>query len=617
MQIQTERLEPRPVPYREWPHTDFYYMTLSDLEIVYKIAKTVHHPLKDNPHAAQHLRLGPWFTDAVEQAILAAHRDNGYPEIQKAKTSFHISTMAQLTAAVQETLAETFKPHTIAASKIGAWAWRNASTDNEQVRSIASEMMLSAIRYGRPWLNAECLKKFKAIPPNPAPEVTERWIRRQIRKNTRQARETAALINKDVGERKQKCVSDFTLRDRQSQLLKQEEWIDASILTCGEKSIPMASAIRTKEARVAELFTIMKGVEDYATTMGLVGIFITLTVPPGMHANPIHGGSWDGSLPTNAHEFLTTRWKWLRAWCAKEENDIHPIGLRVTEPHQDGTPHWHLVAFVKPEDKESYETAIEHYFGHSPKAVKIENVDRTKGSAAGYMLKYITKNIRGATTITSGDTDNTDIEATKELVAENAKSERVDAWRSTWNVRAFQFFGLQGCLGIWREMRRIEIAPKESHITETLWRAARKGDAQTFLAYYLAHHEHLAKFYDEDEEVPYFDTLEPPDDFDEEDDDELRTKTYTKKGRLLGLLEAKNGILYYTHKQRWTIDRKPTTNDDSNEKSSAVTVIHKGPRVPTDDSIYEILYDSQHGNVKSFQAFTERPPPSGVAHTLH
>jgi hypothetical protein len=80
-----------------------------------------------------------------------------------------------------------------------------------------------------------------------------------------------------------------------------------------------------------------------------------------------------------------------------------PFGFRVAEPHHDGTPHWHLLLFLRPEEVE-YATAIfrKHALkedGYEPGAQEhrftVTPIDEKFGSATGYIAKYISKNIDG------------------------------------------------------------------------------------------------------------------------------------------------------------------------------------------------------------------------------
>ncbi|KGK68060.1 replication endonuclease, partial [Vibrio vulnificus] len=143
-------------------------------------------------------------------------------------------------------------------------------------------------------------------------------------------------------------------------------------------------------------------------------------------------------------------WKLMRS--TLNRLGVRFYGFRVAEPQHDGTPHWHLLLFVEPkhydlmvqtmrdyamrEDREE-KGATEHRFTE----VKI---DPAKGSATGYIAKYISKNIEGS------DLDGG-------VYGEDPKdaAARVDAWASCWGIRQFQQLG--GCsVTVWRELRRLK-----------------------------------------------------------------------------------------------------------------------------------------------------------------
>lgn len=210
--------------------------------------------------------------------------------------------------------------------------------------------------------------------------------------------------------------------------------------------------------RRCELMVRMRGFEDIANEQGLAGEFYTITAPSRYHAVHSKGGfvgQWNGCSPQDTQRYLCGVWAKCRA--AISRAGIHVFGFRVVEPHHDGTPHWHMLLFMRPQDVETVRDILCYYARatdseelQSPNALKarfhVEPIDPEKGSATGYIAKYISKNIDGFAL--DGEQD----EETGESLRDMSKS--VSAWASRWRIRQFQQIG-GAPVTVWRELRRL------------------------------------------------------------------------------------------------------------------------------------------------------------------
>lgn len=222
---------------------------------------------------------------------------------------------------------------------------------------------------------------------------------------------------------------------------------------------------------------------------------------------------FSGETPSQAQAYLNKVWGRINAELGRLKIKIY--GFRVAEPHHDGTPHWHGLVFMeeqhrlafrrvvakhacrenreelglkylataKEADAEArriqskireeqgsaptlaairaglkteakfWESKYFKFWKQSPASARVdfEAINWARGSAAGYIAKYIAKNIDGKSQ--SGEGLGIDYESDALLsMAETAV--RVDAWASNHGIRQFQQIG--GCpVTIWRELRRI------------------------------------------------------------------------------------------------------------------------------------------------------------------
>ena len=259
--------------------------------------------------------------------------------------------------------------------------------------------------------------------------------------------------------------TDRTLCWRSDQIEKAQAMMKARVIEseAGERVTlwdAARSTVANKSHRRDELMTRIKGCEAWANDQGMACLFTTNTCPSRYHAQKKGGGKnpkYDGSTPRQAQAWLNATWARCRAQWKRE--GVGVMGFRVVEPHHDGCPHWHMLLWCKESDIEKVSSAMRSHwlrepeFGSDKNRLKIVTIDRAKGSAVGYIAKYIAKNIDDHTITHHQDTDFDEYGTNRAIVKEDNPARRVDAWASCWRIRQFQAIG-QPPVTVWRELRR-------------------------------------------------------------------------------------------------------------------------------------------------------------------
>ena len=256
------------------------------------------------------------------------------------------------------------------------------------------------------------------------------------------------------------------------------------------------ASVANPEIRRHELMLRMSGFQQIAEENKLISGFFTLTAPSQYHAYTAvnqHGiakenTKYAGHTPTQTQQYMSSVWKKVRPALARL--GIALFGFRVAEPHHDGCPHWHALFFFHPEHEQAIRYVIAAYFtqadrdelqinhqdmqdwyalviGKTGNKQFIKNVDNAqvnqaiaaitqrikarcdykrmdpkKGTATGYIAKYIAKNIDGYKL-----ENDTQTPADKAALA-------ACGWASRWGIRQFQQIGGPP-VSVWRELRRL------------------------------------------------------------------------------------------------------------------------------------------------------------------
>ncbi|MFZ1387136.1 MAG: replication endonuclease [Thiolinea sp.] len=297
------------------------------------------------------------------------------------------------------------------------------------------------------------------------------WFRKLLRYQDR-AQEAFAIQLGEVRRGRGLYLSQAMFKQMQAriqssiQALANLEAVNESTGETVDMLTVLKSSVANPELRRIELMVRMRGFEEAANQAGHVGMFYTLTCPSKFHRftteinrqgqkrlapNPSYGNY----TPREAQNYLTGLWARVRAKLKRD--GLIAYGFRIAEPHHDGCPHWHMLLFVQPEQQAQVTAILQDYAlredgtekGAAAYRFQAVAIDPKKGSATGYIAKYVSKNINGF---------GVDEDHEGQTNAQDS-SQRVRAWASLWGIRQFQQIG-GAPVGVWRELRRLDAAPE-------------------------------------------------------------------------------------------------------------------------------------------------------------
>ncbi|WP_338491980.1 replication endonuclease [Erwinia aphidicola] len=292
---------------------------------------------------------------------------------------------------------------------------------------------------------------------------TEKWWKGRLRRVAAAWREHLQIALANVSKKHTPYASTMNVIEWREQKRRTREFLkgmeledeDGNRISLIDK---YDGSVANPAIRRCELMTRIRGFENICNEMGFVGEFYTVTAPSRYHATIKTGHrnrKWNGANPAATQRYLCNLWQKVRAKLHRE--DIRIFGIRVAEPHHDATPHWHMLMFMLPENVDRVRQIIRDYAYQedsgelsTEKARKArfhaEAIDPERGSATGYVAKYISKNIDGYAL--DGELDDESGKALKETAP------AVSAWAARWHIRQFQFVG-GAPVTVYRELRRM------------------------------------------------------------------------------------------------------------------------------------------------------------------
>jgi len=242
-------------------------------------------------------------------------------------------------------------------------------------------------------------------------------------------------------------------RRKSLEFFQSHELVSADGDTLDMEDVVNASSSNPAHRR-NEMMACVKGLELIAEMRGDCAVFYTITCPSRFHATLNNGRpnpKWTSETVRQSSDYLVDTFAAFRK--AMHKAGLRWYGVRVAEPHHDGTVHWHLLCFMRKKDRRTLTALLRKFairedrdeLGNSTgPRFKSELINPRKGTPTSYIAKYISKNIDGRG-------------LAKEISKESGKSlrdsaEHVTAWASLHRVQQFRFFGIPGRQA-YRELR--------------------------------------------------------------------------------------------------------------------------------------------------------------------
>ncbi|WP_051201902.1 replication endonuclease [Ferrimonas senticii] len=324
--------------------------------------------------------------------------------------------------------------------------------------------------------------------------ICEDWWARRIREARDLCNEHLQIVCGNVGNGSGRSpyASKEAVRQFRSRRRAQNDWINGQELVSEDDEVislrdAVNASVSNPELRRIDLMVRARGLQELAEEDGMVGFMATFTLPSKYHRMRAQGtklnNKYNGASPKDGQRALNGVWAKIRAKLKRDE--IEYRYFRGVEPHVDGTPHWHILFFCHRENATALRDICREYVSAEDATDRgVENrfdwkaIDPTKGSAVGYVAKYIAKNV-SLSEVDNLIDDDTGRPANEVVI-------NVRTWATRNRIRQFSFGGLVMTAGLYRETRRIAADANGLDRVGLVRAAACSGDWKAFVKTALA-----------------------------------------------------------------------------------------------------------------------------------
>lgn len=192
---------------------------------------------------------------------------------------------------------------------------------------------------------------------------------------------------------------------RSAEFIRAHDLVNDAGFVMNMEDVVNASA-SNPHLRYIEMMTTCKGLENLAEMRGDKAMFYTITCPSKYHATLKSGKrnpKWSTKTVKESSDYLVNLFAGIRKKLSRL--GLRWYGVRIAEPHHDGTVHWHLMCIMQKQDRAAITQVMRDFairedrqeLGRDIKPrFDVKPVLKSKGTITSYLTKYLGKNVRGS-----------------------------------------------------------------------------------------------------------------------------------------------------------------------------------------------------------------------------